>query len=129
MGVAPCKGDKAVVAVGGKAVAPVSTRPSGGAGARLERTKQHGKSVKIPCYILRIYSTVFFLVVFVYTNKNRGEFMNKTNDLHLRLSSEDLELIKQVAKQYDMTVSGFIISVIKPLCLKKKNEVIRNENK
>lgn len=54
--------------------------------------------------------------------------MSKTSDLHLRLSSDDLELIKQVSKQYEMTVSAFIMSVIKPLCLKKISEVKTNEN-
>ncbi len=55
--------------------------------------------------------------------------MNKTSDLHLRLSSEDLELIRQVATKYGMTVTAFIMSVIKPLCLKKISEVEPNENK
>ena len=47
--------------------------------------------------------------------------MGKNNNLHLRLSTEDLELIRQVASQYKMTVSAFILSIIKPLCLKRKN--------
>ncbi len=55
--------------------------------------------------------------------------MNKTSDLHLRISVEDLELIKQVAQQYKMTVSAFIMSVIKPLCLRKANGEYKNENK
>ena len=53
----------------------------------------------------------------------------KNERFELRLSSEDLELIKQVAEIYEMTVSAFIMSVIKPLCLKKISEVKTNENK
>ncbi len=53
----------------------------------------------------------------------------KNTQINLRLSSEDLELIRQVSTKYDMTVSAFIMSVIKPLCLKKISEAEPNENK
>ena len=42
----------------------------------------------------------------------------KNTQINLRLSDKQLELIKRVAKQNDMTVSAFILAVIIPYCCK-----------
>lgn len=42
----------------------------------------------------------------------------KNTQLNLRLSDKHLDLIKRVAKQCNMTVSAFILSVIIPYCCK-----------
>ena len=42
----------------------------------------------------------------------------KNTQINLRLSDKQLELIKRVAKQNDMTVSAIILAVIIPYCCK-----------
>ena len=42
----------------------------------------------------------------------------KNQDLHLRITKSDFELIKRIAVQRNLTVSHFILSVIIPLCCK-----------
>ena len=42
----------------------------------------------------------------------------KDTQLNIRLSERNLELIKRVANQFDMTVSAFILSVLIPYCCK-----------
>lgn len=42
----------------------------------------------------------------------------KNTQINLRLSDKQLELIKRVAKQNDMSVSAFILAVIIPYCCK-----------
>ena len=42
----------------------------------------------------------------------------KDTQIHLRLSESNLELIKRVASQFDMTVSAFILAVVIPYCCK-----------
>lgn len=60
--------------------------------------------------------------MFLYTQvctqiKKLGDFMKDTQ-IHLRLSESNLELIKRVASQFDMTVSAFILAVVIPYCCK-----------
>ena len=42
----------------------------------------------------------------------------KNTQINLRLSDKQLELIKRVAKQNDMTVISFILAFIIPYCCK-----------
>lgn len=46
--------------------------------------------------------------------------MNKDKKFQIRLSAVEFELIEYVAKQYDMSISQFILSVLIPFCIKNK---------
>ena len=40
--------------------------------------------------------------------------------LEIRLSSKELDLIRELSVKYDLSVSQFILSVIIPFCIKNK---------
>ena len=42
----------------------------------------------------------------------------KNQDLHLRITKCDFELIKRIAVQRNLTVSRFILSLVIPVCCK-----------
>ena len=42
----------------------------------------------------------------------------KSENLHLRISKREFELIKKIASKRELTVSRFILSVVIPICCK-----------
>lgn len=44
--------------------------------------------------------------------------MTKNTQIHIRLSNEELELLKITASKYELTLSQFILSVLIPFCVK-----------
>lgn len=42
---------------------------------------------------------------------------NKTQ-LHIRLSTSELDLLKRIATKFDMSLTDFILSVLIPYCVK-----------
>lgn len=44
--------------------------------------------------------------------------MKKSCDLHIRISENDLQLLKSVSLKYQMSLTDFILSILIPYCLK-----------
>lgn len=48
--------------------------------------------------------------------------MNKTDNLYIRLSAKDKELIERTAAKYNLSVTKFVLAVLIPYCCKIDNK-------
>lgn len=44
--------------------------------------------------------------------------MTKNSQIHIRLSTSELELLKRIANKFNMSLTDFILSVLIPYCVK-----------